>query len=607
MSINLNKYTLRFQKEQFHLEKTFLAEYFIQSLPQLRKAIISLTLVYLMFTISDKLLDPENFYLFASIRWLVLAPFAVILFWSTYRKWFQYLFQPLTSIGLLLGAFTTIMFIVKGSNEIQISYHYSIYIVLISMFALFRIRFIWAAPLGLLVFFGYQYVLYFATDLPYNQTLLILVFQGSFIVLGSIVSYQLEYLTRREFHARFELNTERKDLKQKVLQKTSDIEQNYLDIRLEAREKAKLTERLAKTQRLESIGLLAGGIAHDFNNILTGILGNVTLATHQKNLPPEVHAYFNDISINAKRATELTRQFLEFSKQQSANPSLFNPNDIINSLRVMLISVINININLIINNKNTSKVLVDKGQLERVITNLVVNAGDSMPEGGVLTISTFCNDSSVFITVTDTGEGIPEEIQPRIFDPFFTTKDIGKGTGLGLATSYNIIKQFNGKLTATSELNVGSTFQIELPVYDGQIIAEKKEPSSRIISGDGQTILMVEDDSSVLEIGSQFLQILGYYVIPVNNPKEAIEIFNNVNIDLLFTDIIMPQMNGARLAEILKETDPDLPILYTSGYTSDVLQKHGLENLPISLLPKPYTLKALAESLNLLIGTKSEK
>ncbi len=603
MNLSLNKFTLSFNKEQRNLEKNFLMDYYAQSLPQLRKAIVSLTLVYMMFSISDKILDPENFLLFASIRWLILAPFAIALYWATFQKWFEQIFQPLTSLGLLLGAFTTISFIIKGNNDIQISYHYSSYAVLICLYALFRIRFKWAVSIGLLVFIAYQNALYFATDLPENQLLLIFVFQGSFMILGSIVSYQLEYLTRKEFLAKYNLDIERQNLEQEVLQQTSDIEENYLNIRLEAREKAKLTEKLYKIQQLESVGLLAGGISHDFNNILTGILGYVTLATHQKSLPPMARTHFNDISTNANRATELTRQLLEFSKQQPIKSIILNPNVIIQNLTGILKNILNSNI-CYKNNLQSGicKVLVDSGQLERVITNLVINAKDAMQNGGDLTISTFSTESSVFITVSDTGDGIPKDIQPKIFDPFFTTKDIGKGTGLGLATSFNIIKQFDGKLSVTSKLNQGSTFQIELPAYKGKAITEKNEPSSVLILGKGQTILMVEDDPTVLEIGSEFLQMLNYYVIPASTPNEAIEIFNNVKIDLLFTDIIMPEMNGAKLGEILKETDPNLPILYTSGYTSDILQKHGLDKLHISLLQKPYTLATLSENLHSLLS-----
>jgi len=603
MNLNLNRLTLSFNAKQLNLEKIFLKDYYTQSLPQLRKAIIFLTFLYLIFTISDKILDPRNFLLFASIRWLILAPFAVALYWATFQEWFKKLFQPLTSFGLLLGAFTTLFFIMKGNNEIAFSYYYSIYLILVCLFALFRIRFIWATPIGLLILLSYQSTLYLTTNLSENQLQLIFIFQGSFMILGSIVSYQLEYLTRKEFLAKYNLDIERQNLEQEVLQQTSNIEENYLNIRLVAREKAKLTKKLQKIQQIESVGLLAGGISHDFNNILTGILGYVTLATHQKSLPPMARTHFNDISTNANRATEITRQLLEFSKQQPIKSIILNPNVIIQNLSGTLKNILDSNIcyknNL---QSDIDNVLVDEGQLERVITNLVVNAKDTMQNGGSLIISTFSTETSIFITVSDSGEGIPEEIQSRIFEPFFTTKDIGKGTGLGLATSFNIIKQFNGKLSVTSILNQGSTFQIELPAYKGQAVTEKKKPSSALILGKGQTILMVEDDPTVLEIGSEFLHMLNYYVIPASTPNEAIEIFNNVKIDLLFTDIIMPQMNGARLAEILKESNPDLPILYTSGYTSDILQKHGLDNLQISLLQKPYTPITLSENLNSLLS-----
>lgn len=388
-------------------------------------------------------------------------------------------------------------------------------------------------------------------------------------------------------------------MEKEVLERTSDIEQNYLNIRLETKEKAKLTEKLHQIQQLESIALLAGGIAHDFNNILTGILGNVALATHQKLLPPFAETHFNEILQNANRATELTKQLLEFSNQQPIESILLDPNEIIEGLVALLKGVVSDTVIFQVHlESNIGNILVNRAQFERVITNLVVNANDAMPTGGSLTISTFSRNSSVVITVSDTGEGIPIEIQSKILNPFFTTKDIGKGTGLGLATSSKIIKQLNGRISVKSKLQEGSTFEIELPEYTEKIPIAESKLTTNYVSGNGQTILMVEDDPAVLQIGTEFLQMLGYFVISADMPKKAIEMFDNVEIDLLFTDIIMPQMTGARLGEILREKQPDLPILFTSGYTSDVLQKHNLEELHVSLLQKPYTLQTLSDSIS---------
>ncbi len=463
MKAQKNHFTLSFNGKMKHLESVFREDYFNSSIMQLRTATITLTIVYLLFTFADMALDPSNFVLFLRVRWFIVGPLGLFLVWSTFQRWFKSVSQLLPVVALLSGALTTVFFILKGNLSVSIAYNNSFYLTLICMYALFRIRFIWAFPTGLLIFSVYIFTSLYV-EIPRNIILLNLVFQSSFVLLGSIVCYNLELLARNDFLSKYYLSKEYSDLEVRVVERTKELENSHNELMKEMNERALVQERLLHIQRLESIGLLAGGVAHDFNNILAGILGSVYLVKSDQLLPPAIDKHFNDIKVSADRAVELARQLLAFSRQQDMETNTLDVNQLINRLFRMLKRIIGEHISIELNlSENIGMVLVDSAQLEQVITNLVVNAGEAMQAGGTLILSTKSIKDEIYISISDTGIGMNSETLSKIFDPFFTTKEMGIGAGLGLAVSFGIIEQFSGRITVTSQENKGSVFTIILP------------------------------------------------------------------------------------------------------------------------------------------------
>ncbi|HVE56138.1 MAG TPA: PAS domain S-box protein [Pyrinomonadaceae bacterium] len=376
-----------------------------------------------------------------------------------------------------------------------------------------------------------------------------------------------------------------------------------------------LEEQLRQAQKLESVGLLAGGIAHDFNNMLTAINGYSDLTLRQLRDDDPLRLNIEEIKKAGLRSADLTHQLLAFSRQQILHPVVLNLNETISETIKMLRRVIGENIQLTTTlNHKIGLVKVDPGQFSQIIMNLAVNARDAMPQGGALKIETsniFLDSESagrhvgvlpgayVVVTVNDTGVGMNAEIKQHIFEPFFTTKEVGKGTGLGLATVYGIIKQSGGSIEVESEKGVGTTFKIYLPqVSEQPHIGKIKENSTELLKG-SELILLVEDEELVRNLTRQIMEECGYMVVEARDGLEALEIYNQGNhqFDLLMSDIVMPRMGGRELAEKLKTKLSKLRILFTSGYIDD----GGLQNETIdastNFIQKPFSPDALAHKI----------
>ena len=368
----------------------------------------------------------------------------------------------------------------------------------------------------------------------------------------------------------------------------------------------RLEEQLQQSQKMEAIGRLAGGIAHDFNNMLSVIIGYtdtmMELEKDNEQLLPLLKEVFNA----GERAASLTKQLLAFSRKQVLQPEVFNLNSTISGMKDMLERLLGEDI--ILNtalSDDLGNIKADQGQFEQVIMNLVVNARDAMPTGGKLTIETsnimLDSDYSnmhpsiepglyVMMAVSDSGMGIEEHIKEHIFEPFFTTKQKDRGTGLGLATSYGIIKQSGGNICVYSEVGKGTTFKIYLPVADESMKTNQPVTSQTILSGN-ETILIVEDDESVRSLVQHILERSGFTVLTATNASEAEQACSNHEkpIDLVITDIVMPGTNGKVLAERLQETYPDIETLYMSGYTDNAIVHHGILDPGTNFIGKPFS------------------
>jgi signal transduction histidine kinase/ActR/RegA family two-component response regulator len=384
-----------------------------------------------------------------------------------------------------------------------------------------------------------------------------------------------------------------------------------------------LEEQLRQAQKMEAVGQLAGGVAHDFNNLLTAIIGNTELLLRTIDLEDRRRLDVLEINRAAHRAATLTRQLLAFSRKQVLQPRIVDLNGVVAELAAMLRRIIGEHVELRLQlEPGLGRVLADPNQLEQVITNLAVNARDAMPSGGTLTIRTATLDEAevlpsspesspllgplVELSVSDNGVGMDERTQARLFEPFFTTKELGRGTGLGLATVYGIVRQSGGHIRVSTRLHHGSTFTIYLPMAEGTAEPEiEAEGWADIPRGTG-TILVVEDEDAVRYLACRVLRGNGYRVLEAADPAAALRIVQAEAqpIDLLVTDIVMPGMSGPVLAERLVAARPDLKVLYITGYAEEAIERQGALPAGGALLEKPFTAQQLADSARRALATE---
>ena len=380
-------------------------------------------------------------------------------------------------------------------------------------------------------------------------------------------------------------------------------------------EQKALETKFAQSQKMQAVGQLAGGVAHDFNNLLTVIIGNCEflLMRHQAGDPS--FKEINEVHQNALRAAALVSQLLAFSRKQTMQPKILALGDVIGELAHSLRRLVGEAITLTVEREpDLWPVHADEAQLQNAIINLVVNARDAMPSGGTVTIRTAnqtLNAAStmgtaimpagdyVRIDVADTGTGMSKEIQSKIFDPFFTTKPVGQGTGLGLATVYGIVKQSGGFIDVDSELGKGTSFKVYLPrrkIEMSEAVPVESAPApARDVTGQ-DTILLVEDEEAVRSFAARALRMRGYNVLEAGGGEEALEIVKNDanKIDLIITDVVMPNMDGPTMVKHVKVLKPDLAVIFMSGYAEEAFRRSDQSSEDIHFLPKPFGLKQLA-------------
>lgn len=396
--------------------------------------------------------------------------------------------------------------------------------------------------------------------------------------------------------------------------------ERMVGVALDITERKQLEKQLHQAQKIDAIGQLAGGIAHDFSNVLTVINGYSNLLLDNHELPPAVAESLKHIYVAGGRAANLTRQLLIFSRKSYAQHQSIDLNEVIDVVTAMLKRMIGEHIRLELDLAHPlPRILADASMIERVLMNLVVNARDAMPKGGSLVVSTGSCDTTaadcqrnslaqpgahVWLSVQDTGNGIPAEVLPRIFEPFFTTKEEGKGTGLGLANVISIAKQHQGWVEVESEVGAGTLFRVFLPVAEEQAANTPTSPENQLVQGGKEVILLVEDEEPVRAYARTVLQMHGYKVLEAVSGVDAIDVWkrHRDRIALLVTDLVMPdEMTGLELSQKLRAERPGLKVIFSSGYNpeiaEDVLKSQG----GYSFLHKPYQPKTLARMVRELI------
>lgn len=378
------------------------------------------------------------------------------------------------------------------------------------------------------------------------------------------------------------------------------------------KERERLHDQLVHAQKMESVGRLAGGVAHDFNNMLTVISGYSELALDGLEPTDSLRTSIEEILIAAKRSKNIIRQLLAFARKQPIAPEVLDLNEVVEGALNMLQRLIGENIELFWHPQvGLSPIEIDPGQIDQVLANLCANARDAIADVGKITIETahktfdktYCAQHAgyilgdyVMLAVSDNGCGLETALVDKIFEPFFTTKAVGEGTGLGLATVYGIVKQNNGFINVYSEPDTGTSVKVYLPRAERVVSEEKKQDDERLPRGQGETVLVVEDEDAILQLARKILLKLNYRVLLATNPIDALKLAETQdhNVALLVTDVIMPGMNGRELAERLRRSCATIKCLYMSGYTADVISHHGVLKDGVHFLQKPFSQKDLA-------------
>ncbi|MFC2170592.1 ATP-binding protein, partial [Calditrichota bacterium] len=386
-------------------------------------------------------------------------------------------------------------------------------------------------------------------------------------------------------------------------------------------ERKVLEEQLRQSQKMEGIGRLAGGVAHDFNNLLTVIMGESDMMAMTLDKLDPLMKDISEIQEATRRAADLTRQLLAFSRKQTLQPNTINLRDTVKSMHKMLVRVIGEDINLqTFSADDLWNVEADPGQIEHVIVNLTVNARDAMPDGGSLTIETenveldaeyarhhpsVESGPYVMLAVSDTGAGMTPEVQAQIFEPFYTTKEVGKGTGLGLSTVFGIIMQSGGHIWVYSEVGDGTTFKIYLPMIEDEAETYIGKSDADKLPHGTETILLVEDEEKVRRLSCRILNKLGYNVLEAESGSEALKMCEEMDkpVDLVLTDVIMPGIKGSEMVRKLQEIWKEFKVLYMSGYTSNAIVHSGVLDAGTPYLQKPFHPADLAMKVRSILDS----
>lgn len=390
-------------------------------------------------------------------------------------------------------------------------------------------------------------------------------------------------------------------------------------------ERGKLQAQLIQSQKMESVGRLAGGVAHDYNNMLGVIIGHTELAMLKMDAGGSMENHLREIMNAAQRSSELTQHLLAFARRQTIAPRILDLNQSITAILKMVQVLLGENIELVwLPGSGTHSIKIDPVQFNQLLMNICVNARDAISVDGRISIETqrlmvdesYCTINTYFVPgdyalliVSDNGSGMDKETQSKIFEPFFTTKGVGKGTGLGLATVYGIVKQNNGFINVYSEVGKGTTFKIYFPYCEGSAEQKTERTFDIFPINSCETILVVEDEQALLDINRAMLKDLGYNVLAANTPAKAVHLGREYAgaIDLLMTDVVMPEMNGRELEQRIRESNPKLKCLFASGYTASVISHQGVLDENVNFIQKPFTLQDLALKIREVINKDSDK
>jgi len=567
----------------------------------------------------DYLVVPESFPLFLRYR----ATVSLLLiggYFLAKRVPSRYL-SPIGFV-LVIGAAIAIELMILHFGGHESPYYVGMILLGISVVGFIPARFLFHLLITATVYAIYAFPILLTEDVSGYRDVLI---SNTFIVLIFSTMLLMRYLSGKalvaELGLQYDLEQYREHLESVVEERTADLLEAIQKLKGEIAERQKSEEgrqqlqtQLLQAQKMESVGRLAGGVAHDFNNILTAILSYAELSLMRISANDPLREYLESIRTASEKAAGLTHQLLAFSRRQVLEMKVMDLNAVVTGMADMLKRLIGEDVLLELRTgASASTIRADQGQIEQVLMNLAVNARDAMPSGGRLLIETadaapenallkaqgFAEPGAyTTLSVTDSGAGMSAEVRERIFEPFFTTKELGRGTGLGLATTYGIVKQHGGHFTVDSEPGKGTTFRVFFPVASGTGLLQEAEPDGPLPRG-SETLLVVEDDRTVRELIFTVLTPLGYRVLSTGSGDEAIRTSDSFDgpVDLLLTDVVMPGMSGKHLAEVMRIRRPGIKVLFMSGYTQDALSTQGMLEPGVALIHKPLRPGVMARYL----------
>ena len=620
--MDLNPITLAFPGD---LEEKFLGDYYKNSMILIRISLLAGIFLYGFFSILDAQLVPEVKDKLWFIRFTIVLPsFLVVILLSYFPRLTKY-FQALVTITMIIASYAIIIMISIIPPPENYSYYAGLILVFMWGYAFTRVRFIWATLAGWLIVVFYEIIAVWFSDMSFSILINNNFFFISANVIGMFVCYSIEYYARTNYYVTFLLEEEQEkiqaanlELEKKAEKHTTQLLQTNKDLRREIeerqrseKEKAELESLLLHAQKMEALGTLAGGIAHDFNNLLMGIQGNTSVVL--SNMKPDDPNYkkLETAETYIKKSAELTKQILGFARRGKYEVKKTDLNELIKKSS-QLFGRTKKEMPIYTNyQEDIWTVKVDQGQIEQVLLNLYVNAAQAMPNGGNLYVRTengtldkkymepyeLKPGDYVKTSVTDTGIGMDKTTLQKVFDPFFTTKKLDRGTGLGLASAYGIIKNHNGFFEVSSEKNKGTTFNFYIPASEKKVMQKKTRPQE-ILKGN-ETILLVDDEDMVIDATSEMLETLGYSVNVAGSGEEAILFFrkNNDKIGLVILDIVMPVMNGGEAYSILKKINPQIKVLLSSGYSINESATKMLDSGCQGFIQKPFNIIQLSQKV----------
>lgn len=625
--MDLNPITLTFPDS---IEETFMNDYYKNSLKQIRISLLAGIFLYGFFGVLDAQLVPQMKGTLWFIRFTVVLPVLLSVIILSYLPRFKKYFQPSIAAAMAIAGSGIIIMIYLIPPPVNYSYYAGLILVFIWGYAFTRVRFVWATVSGWIIVAFYEIVAIKYTNTPFSVLISNNFFFISANIIGMFVCYSIEYYTRVYFYTNHLLEKEQKKIRSanikleelikertEQLSKTNENLQEEIEERKRSeKERAELEAKLYQAQKMEAIGTLAGGIAHDFNNLLMGIQSGISIVLHRMDSDDPHYKKLQSAETYIQKCAELTRQLLGVARGGKYEIVSTDLNELIKKSSQMF-GRTKKNISIYSNyQEGVWMVDIDQAQIERVLLNLYVNAAQAMPSGGNIYIRTenveldkkylsalgLKPGKYVKTSVTDSGIGMDQKTLKKVFDPFFTTKEMGRGTGLGLASAYGIIKNHKGFFEVNSEITKGATFNFYIPASH-KYVAQKDKNSDVTIKGTGR-ILLIDDEEMIINGAREMLETLGYYVDVAQSGEEAITLYQiNVDkIDLVMLDMIMPVMGGVEVYDRLKQINPDVKVLLSSGYSLDEraneILKHGCEGF----IQKPFDLKKLSQKLNTILG-----